>query len=158
LAFVRYERPGIGAVHTVPIAGGEPRRLTESTAVSHVAWSPDGRHILYSVDDDVFRIAADSTRIERGHKVLHTSGGGLSMSRPGAGRPGRLAFTEKRTDVGLRLIDLEGARGDVLKSVSRFADSHALTSREGSRGTGNRSRLLLTVRARRKRGWPMPMV
>jgi Tol biopolymer transport system component/DNA-binding winged helix-turn-helix (wHTH) protein len=123
LAFVRYERPGIGTIHTVPIAGGEPRRLTDWTAISHVAWSPDGRHILYSVDDDVFRIAADSTRIERGHKVLHTSGVGLSMSRPGTGRPGRLAFTEKRTDVGLRLIDLDGARGDVLKSDSRFADS-----------------------------------
>ena len=123
LAFVRYERPGIGAVHTVPIAGGEPRRLTDWIPISHVAWSPDGRHILYSVNDDVFRIAADSTRIERGHKVLHTGGVGLSMSRPGAGRPGRLAFTEKRTDVGLRLIDLEGARGDVLKSFGRFADS-----------------------------------
>jgi len=35
----------------------------------------------------------------------------------------RRSATPCRTDVGLRLFDLDGARGDVLKAFGRFADS-----------------------------------
>ena len=75
-------------------------------------------------DHSVFRIPADGDRIERGTRVLHTGVAGLSMSRPRSGRPGRIAFTRRRTDVGLRLVDLEGPRaGDVFQSISHFSDS-----------------------------------
>jgi Tol biopolymer transport system component/DNA-binding winged helix-turn-helix (wHTH) protein len=124
LAFVRVERPGISDLYIAPLAGGEPRRLTDwNQSISQVAWTPDGRAILYSVRDAVFRIAADSKRVERGHKVLQTEAVGLSMSRPAPGRPGRLAFMERRIDIGLRLVDLDRARGNVLNGASRFADS-----------------------------------
>ncbi|PRY36356.1 S9 family peptidase [Umezawaea tangerina] len=39
-------------LHVVPVAGGEPRKLTEYThnAVRQVAWSPDGGSLLYTAD------------------------------------------------------------------------------------------------------------
>ena len=50
LAFVRYERPGIGDVYVAPIAGGDARRRTNwNTEISGVAWTPDGRDIVCAV-------------------------------------------------------------------------------------------------------------
>ena len=123
--------PGISDVYVAPIAGGEPRRRTNWNAtISGVSWASDGREILYSVaeapglDHSLFRIPADGDRIERGTRALHTSVASLSMSRPRSGQPGRIAFTRSRTDVGLRLVDLEGSRaGDVFQSIGHFSDS-----------------------------------
>ena len=43
LAFVRYERPGIGDVYVAPIAGGDAHRRTNwNTEISGVAWTPTG--------------------------------------------------------------------------------------------------------------------
>jgi Tol biopolymer transport system component/DNA-binding winged helix-turn-helix (wHTH) protein len=131
VAFVRYGMPGISDVYVAPIAGGEPRRRTNWNAtISGISWASDGREILYSVaeapglDHSLFRVPADGDRIERGTRALHTSVANLSMSRPPSGQPGRIAFATSRTDVGLRLVDLEGPRaGDVFQSIGRFADS-----------------------------------
>jgi hypothetical protein len=51
-----------------------------------------------------------------------------------------------------------GRRVTFSKASVGLPTQHAWTFREGSRGAGNRSGLLQTVRVRRKRGWPMPMV
>src|SRR5262245_17072853 len=117
LAFARYGLPGIADVYVAPIAGGEPRRRTNwNASISGISWASDGREILYSVaeapgpDHSLFRIPADGDRIEPGTRALHTGVAGLSMSRPRSGQPGRIAFTRSRTDVGLRLVDLEGPR------------------------------------------------
>jgi Tol biopolymer transport system component len=86
LAFVRYERPGIGDVYTVPMAGGEVRRRTNGNgSMSRVAWTPDGRDILYSNNESVFRIAAESERVDRGRNSLSEIGRrttGASSSTP----------------------------------------------------------------------------
>ena len=65
LAFVRYERPGVGDVYVAPIAGGEAHRSTNwNTEISGVAWTPDGRDIVYAVleepglDQTLFRTPA----------------------------------------------------------------------------------------------------
>jgi Tol biopolymer transport system component/DNA-binding winged helix-turn-helix (wHTH) protein len=131
LAFVRYERPGISDLYVAPIAGGEPRRRTNRNAnISGVSWTSDGRQILYSVaeapglDHSLFRISADGDRLEQGTRAFHTHVAGPSMSRPPPGRPGRIAFTRSRTDVGLRLVDLEGSRAsDVFQSIGPLSDS-----------------------------------
>ena len=131
VAFVRYGMPGISDVYVAPIAGGEPRRRTNwNASISGVSWASDGREILYSVaeapglDHSLFRIPADGDRLEQGTRALHTSVASLSMSRPRSGHAGRVAFTRSRTDVGLRLVDLEGPRvGDVFQSIGHFSDS-----------------------------------
>ncbi len=49
LAFKRSTGAGVNDIYVVPIAGGEPRRLTFGNAftASHV-WSPDGRELIFS--------------------------------------------------------------------------------------------------------------
>ena len=134
LAFVRYERPGVGDVYVAPIAGGEAHRRTNwNTEISGVAWTPDGRDIVYAVleepglDQTLFRIPAIGNRLDRGVRALHVSAESPSMSRPPPGESGRLAFTTARIDVALRLVDLQGPlTGGVFQSVRRFADSTRL--------------------------------
>ena len=131
LAFVRYERPGVADVYVTPIAGGEPRRRTNwNASISGVGWASNAREIMYSVaegpgpDHLLFRIPADGDRLGRGTRALHANVTSMSMSRPGPGQPGRVAFTTSRIDVGLRLVDLEGQRvGDVLQSIGHFSES-----------------------------------
>ena len=72
LAFVRYERPGVGDVYVAPIAGGEAHRRTNwNTEISGVAWTPDGRDIACrpgrpGLDQTLFRIPAIGNRLDRG--------------------------------------------------------------------------------------------
>lgn len=146
LAFVRYERPGVGDVYITAIAGGEARRRTNwNTEISGVAWMPDGRDIVYAVleepglDQTLFRIPAIGNRLDRGVRALHVSAESPSMSRPPPRESGKLAFTTARIDVALRLIDLQGPlTGGVFQSVRRFADSTRLDvpgpfSKDGAR-------------------------
>ncbi|AMY10827.1 Transcriptional activator CadC [Luteitalea pratensis] len=134
LAFIRYERPGVGDVYVAPIAGGEAHRRTNwNTEISGVSWTPDGRDIVYAVleepglDQTLFRTPAIGNRLDRGVRALHVSAESPSMSRPPPGESGRLAFTTARIDVALRLIDLQGPLSDgVFQSVGRFADSTRL--------------------------------
>jgi len=134
LAFVRYERPGIGDVYVALIAGRDAHRRTNwNTEISGVAWTPDGRDLVYAVleepglDPTVFRIPASGNRLDRGVRALHVSAESLSMSRPPPGESGRLAFTTGRIDVALRLVDLQGPlTGGVFQRVRRFADSTRL--------------------------------
>ena len=50
-------------IYTVPITGGEPKRITAHGPSYLHGWSPDGRHLVYTAmrngDFDIYRIAAD---------------------------------------------------------------------------------------------------
>ena len=49
LAFVRVISAVVGEVYLVSTDGGEPKRLTfDGTGVSNLAWTPDGREIVFS--------------------------------------------------------------------------------------------------------------
>jgi dipeptidyl aminopeptidase/acylaminoacyl peptidase len=75
------------------------------------------------VDQVLYKVAAGGDRVERGVRALHTSVADVSMSRRGSG-PARIAYTSRRVDVGLRLVDLGGSRrGGVFGDVRRFSDS-----------------------------------
>ena len=77
LAFVRYERPGVSDLYVMPLEGGNARRRTNwNSTISGLAWMPDGRHILYCVDEatgldeSLFKIPADGEQLDRGVRVI----------------------------------------------------------------------------------------
>src|SRR5262249_50157802 len=55
LAFSRVE-PGAGDLYVSSLAGGETRRVTNwNQAPAGVAWSSDGRHLIYSRSDGLWK-------------------------------------------------------------------------------------------------------
>ena len=128
VAFTRDE-PGQSALFVVPIAGGEPTQLTEwGGQIGRLDWTPDGREILYPQLDTsgmrIFRTAATA-----GHAPALVAGmpigvNMLSVSRPRAGQPYRVALGYGQPDVGLRLVDLESAAAKgTFAGVTPFCDS-----------------------------------
>ena len=125
LAFIRFSRTGAGDLFVMPLRGGEPRRLTDwNRYLTGVAWMPNGKEIIYSLDGRLWRVAAAPGSPRRGSPVpdIPMSAVGLSISRPASGRPARLAFRTGRNGVSLRRVDLSvPAEGGVLKAVQAFA-------------------------------------
>ena len=116
LAFIRYEKRGIADLYVVPMAGGEPRRLSNWNATIYgLSWTPDGREIVYDVDQPpasrLWRIDANSATPARGSPIADIPAAARypSISRPTRGHPARLAFQTIARDVDLQLMDL-GAR------------------------------------------------
>jgi Tol biopolymer transport system component len=113
LAFIRFERAGIADVYVVPMDGGEPRRLSNwSATVTGLSWTPDGREIVYSVDEPaagrLWRIDANSARLGRGSPIADIPAAAVnpSISRPMPGQPARLAFQTITRDVDIHMMDL----------------------------------------------------
>jgi Tol biopolymer transport system component len=129
LAFIRYERPAVGDLYVMPMGGGEPRRLTDWNAIlGGVAWLPDGRNLIYSAMDRLWRVSATSSRLTRGSAItsITDAADGPSISRSS---PARLAFQRTFRDVSLRLVDLDAARSvdDTLQATA-LADSTRMDS------------------------------
>jgi Tol biopolymer transport system component len=145
LAFIRYEKNGIADVYVVPMAGGEPRRLTNwNDEIDGLSWTPDGREIVYSVNQPpasrLWRIAASTTTLSRGSPIadIPAAAWNPSISRPLPGRPARLAFQTTTRDVDLQLVDLEAPLlHDTLESRpvvnSTREEGSARFSRDGAR-------------------------
>ena len=114
LAFIRYEKNGIADVYTLTLEGGEPRRLSNwNAAIEGLSWTPDGREIIFSVDEPpasrLWRINADTVTPHRGSAIadIPVSATNPSISRPTPGRPARLAFQTNSRDLNLQLMDLD---------------------------------------------------
>ena len=114
LAFIRYDKPGIADVYVVPMGGGEPRRLSNwGATIDGLSWTPDGREIVYSVDEPpvsrLWRIQANSVTPGRGSAIadIPAAARNPSISRPVQGHPARLAFQTITHDVDLQLMDLD---------------------------------------------------
>ena len=129
LAFIRYEKVGIADVYVVPMGGGEPRRLTNwNAAMEGLSWTPDGREIIYSLDEPpasrLWRIPANASTPYRGSPIadIPVAATNPSISRPMPGQPARLAFQTITRDVDLQLIDLDRRVDDTLESKP-FANS-----------------------------------
>jgi Tol biopolymer transport system component len=136
LAFIRYQRRGIADLYVVPMAGGQPRRLTDWNAVlMGLSWTADGREIVYSVENSpaarLWRIDANITRPGRGSPVadIPIAAESPSISRPPPGEPGRLAFQTITRDVDLQMMDLRERLVNVTMTSTPFAKS---TRIEGS--------------------------
>jgi Tol biopolymer transport system component len=114
LAFIRYEKRGIADLYVVPMAGGEPRRLSNrSGAIYGLSWTPDGREIVYDVDEPpasrLWRIQANSATPARGSPIadIPVAARSPSISRPPPGHPARLAFQTITRDIDIQLMDLD---------------------------------------------------
>jgi Tol biopolymer transport system component len=114
LAFIRYEREGIADLYSVPMLGGEPRRLSNwNAALTGLSWTPDGREIVYSVEGPtagrLWRIHSNDATPNRGSPLtdIPASADNPSISRPISGQPARLAFQSINRDVDIHLMDLE---------------------------------------------------
>ena len=119
LAFIRYEKRGVADVYVVPMGGGDPRRLSNwSTTMYGLSWTPDGREIVYDVDEPpasrLWRVQANGATPARGSPIADLPAGARnpSISRPAAGHPGRLAFQTINYDVDLHLMGLDARLGN----------------------------------------------
>ena len=113
LAFVRSGIPGLCDVYVVPMSGGEPRRVTDwNSFIEGLAWTPDGKEIIYGVYEPVgprlWRIPADASAPGRGVRLEESTGDAVfpSISKSDARGHARLAYFTRRLEVGLRLVDL----------------------------------------------------
>jgi Tol biopolymer transport system component len=136
LAFIRYEKRGIADLYVVPMGGGEPRRLTNwNAAIEGLSWTPDGREIVYSVDEPaagrLWRIHANSARPGRGAPIADIPAAAVnpSISRPVPGQPARLAFQTMTLDIDIHLMDVEARLGTDTIESKPFSNS---TRIEGS--------------------------
>ena len=145
LAFIRYERQGIADLYVVPMQGGTPRRLSNwNAALTGLSWTPDGREIVYSVQEPaagrLWRIHANSARPGRGSPIADIPVAAVdpSISRPMPGQPARLAFQTITRDVDIHMMDLEARLvNDTIESKlfsnSTRIESSARFSSDGSR-------------------------
>ena len=110
LAFTRFSTAGVNDIYTVPIRGGEPRRLTfDNRGVGVWAWTPDGREIVFPSDRGgdfgLWRISVTGGPPER-LTVGGDSAGQLSISRQGD----RLAYVQGLGDTNIWRIELPNSK------------------------------------------------
>jgi Tol biopolymer transport system component len=94
--------------------GGEPRRLSNwGATLWGLSWTPDGREVVYSVEEPagarLWRIHANSAKPGRGSPLadIPAAATGVSISRPMAGQPARLALQTLTRDVDLHMLALD---------------------------------------------------
>lgn len=77
LAFTR-DSPGGQSIYVIPVSGGKERRLTTGTQKRGLAWTPDGREIVFADEDagSLLRISlrgGDPERLQFGEDVMQPS-------------------------------------------------------------------------------------
>jgi Tol biopolymer transport system component len=135
LAFIRYEKRGIADVYVVPMRGGEPRRLSNwSAAIDGLSWTPDGREIVYSIDEPpvsrLWRIQSNSATPARGSPIadIPAAAKNPSISRPMRGQSARLAFQTITQDVDFHMMDFEAHRVNDTIASKPFSSSTRIES------------------------------
>jgi eukaryotic-like serine/threonine-protein kinase len=124
VAYKHFESGGVSEIYLVPVAGGEPRRLTSSDVVKlSPAWTPDGRDILF---------LSESGTPERVGAVGQTV---LSFDISPQGN--RLAWAQTVSDSNIWQVELSGeaarkASAKVLISSTK-ADVSSQFSPDGNR-------------------------
>lgn len=130
LAFMRaYRRTRKVAVFVAPMSGGEPQRKTDwRDAVGGLTWTPGGRELLYSSEDEsgsrMYRISAFGSEPGRLIRDLPLTASTATASRARSDGTFRLSFVHGFADVGLRLIDMQAAGvNGIIGPPARFCDS-----------------------------------
>jgi Tol biopolymer transport system component len=160
LAFIRYEKAGIADLYVVPMGGREPRRLSNWNAtLSGLSWTPDGREIVYSVEEPaagrLWRIHANTARPGRGSPIADIPAAAVnpSISRPMPGQPARLAFQTITRDVDIHMMGLDARLVNDTIESKPFRIRLASRVRRGSRQTPVGLRSRRSVQEARRFGW-----
>ena len=128
LAFIRGGVAGASDLYTIPITGGEPRRLTRrNTAFGGVSWTPDGRELVYSVLESagfrLWRVPAVGPPTGNGDRITDTGEDAMSPSLPRR-TSARLAYSKVVEDVSVRIVDLAAPRsGEIIAASTPLADA-----------------------------------
>ena len=107
LVFVRQTTSGIAGLYLVPLAGGEPRRLTQfGSAFPGVAWTADGRELVYAGRvGDAMALWRRSVETPAGSPAKRIEGVESGAFRPvlshPAGSPARLAYARPVFDTNI---------------------------------------------------------
>jgi Tol biopolymer transport system component/DNA-binding winged helix-turn-helix (wHTH) protein len=124
LAFSRFVGAFAGPdIYTVPVQGGEPKRLTTDQRSQQGVWSANGREIIFAHSPGLYRISID------GGKATPLAEGGQFGSWPSISRQGnRLVYSEESYDSDIWRIDLprpgsKGASATRLISSSQQEDT-----------------------------------
>jgi Tol biopolymer transport system component len=112
LAFARWFSAGTAEVYVSPIEKWNPRRLTNDNAMaSGVAWTADGREVIFSSNrrggSGLWRITATGPQGVEPEPVAGAGDGASSpvVSRAGPGRPARLAYERRISNINIWRIE-----------------------------------------------------
>jgi eukaryotic-like serine/threonine-protein kinase len=132
LAFLRAVSSGIDDVYIAPAFGGQPRRLTfDNRNALSVAWTADGRSIVFSSDRRrntvLWRVRASGGEPERIPGVAENA------ADPIFSREGRMAYAQFFQDANIWRIDTEGKQPPAKVISSTQYDSSPQYSPDGGR-------------------------
>ncbi len=132
LSFLRAVSSGVEDVYVAPARGGPPARLTsDNRSVLSVAWTPDGRSIVFQSDrrrnSVLWRVRASGGEPER------VPGVGENAADPAFSRDGRMAYAQVFQDANIWRIDADGKEPPAKVISSTQYDSSPQYSPDGSR-------------------------
>ena len=126
LAFVRSPDHPLGDIYLASISGGEPRRLTfENQVITGIAWSEDGRSIVFSSERGATAGAGSLWRVGVGDssapaRIDQVHGIGPRATWPAIARRGRLlAYQEMFQDTNLWRVASGGGKPERVISSTR---------------------------------------
>ena len=130
LAFIRSSVSGASDLYTMPLDGaiGEPRRVTNwNTAFGGVAWTPNGRELVYSVLESawfrLWRIPARELSMGKGLRIADAGEDAMSPSLSRRS-PVRLAYEKLTEDISVRVVDLAAPRSsEIITAVTLVANA-----------------------------------
>ena len=136
VAFVRFFTEVASDVYVVPVEGGAVRRLTtDERAIGAIAFSADGRAVLYTVNRDgrsaVWRVELPGSPDAAPTKIYESSAGiqGLTTFRGGPG----FVVAEGERDLNLWRVGVNGAAAPERLIASTRVDALPRHSPDGAR-------------------------
>ena len=118
LAFVRVDSAIVEDLYVAPVAGGEALRLTfDHSPIGHLAWTPDGREIVYTARrhgaQGLWRISA------AGGQPRYLPESGQNVCCPNfAPSGGRMAYVQYANDTNIWRLDLTAVRSTNKQAAS----------------------------------------
>jgi Tol biopolymer transport system component len=132
LAFLRAAASGVDDVYVAPVQGGTPHRITsDNRNALSVAWTPDGRYLVFSSDrrrnSVLWRVRASGGEPERIPAVAENA------ADPIFARDGRMAYAQVFQDANIWRVETAEGKPPVKVISSTQYDSSPQFSPDGSR-------------------------